>query len=617
MIDKLSHYSLTANPTIHDEEAFTSLELAGRTAKKVNEVIELVNENETNVRQAKEYMTDNLPNFVDEKINEMGESGVLANKLVDAVCAGKVDKDGVGQIKMSMLAQEVKQAMTGGSVAVTGANSVSSENIVDNSVTLEKLKKHLIPYHYTSTKKPTPAEAWFDINTTTGEVTKLLTSQIVFDSPQSVLNVKMSEVEIAVHADLTSVSHVNLWYDDVTKVLHFYRLENANKEIFREFIYLGLINLNYPLATNCIMPFTINGEFYFSPNRDNRRSFAYLEVDYHANCKNGCAYVDWSRNVLVFAPFDNMYVVHENGYETLYQDMQLGYEIAIPDTCTIYGYVVAGAGGISILSPSEFMDSMGSFSKNQMWFLGYINVLNKKLHLLTKTGEGKTISFLGDSITTYKEYIPEGNECYYTGSNCGVNSEHQTWWMRVCNAKGYVLNTNNSWSGSKVSNKSSLVSNAMVRCTELDNGVDPDIIIMLMGINDFNSGVALGTYNGRGTIPITGNTFREAYAITLNKMLTRYKTSKVYVCTLPVVDRTVADTTSPESNSAGVYLTEYNDAIREIAKAFCVEVIDLESCGITHQNASLYMGDFKEVGSFTHPNSEGHRLMSEKVLRTI
>ena len=32
----------------------------------------------------------------------------------------------------------------------------------------------------------------------------------------------------------------------------------------------------------------------------------------------------------------------------------------------------------------------------------------------------KTLSILGDSISTFAGYIPTGNANYYTGENCGV-----------------------------------------------------------------------------------------------------------------------------------------------------------------------------------------------------
>lgn len=49
MIEKLHHYSMTHPASIYDEEALTSLELAGRTAKKVNDCIDEVNKIPENI----------------------------------------------------------------------------------------------------------------------------------------------------------------------------------------------------------------------------------------------------------------------------------------------------------------------------------------------------------------------------------------------------------------------------------------------------------------------------------------------------------------------------------------------------------------------------------------
>ena len=48
----------------------------------------------------------------------------------------KIDK---GNVTMSDLTQEVKEALTGGAVAVVGVDAVGTENIKDNSVTINKL----------------------------------------------------------------------------------------------------------------------------------------------------------------------------------------------------------------------------------------------------------------------------------------------------------------------------------------------------------------------------------------------------------------------------------------------------------------------------------------------
>lgn len=50
-MDKLNHYSITNPASIYDEEAMTSLELAGRTAAKVNEAVNEFNRLETETNQ--------------------------------------------------------------------------------------------------------------------------------------------------------------------------------------------------------------------------------------------------------------------------------------------------------------------------------------------------------------------------------------------------------------------------------------------------------------------------------------------------------------------------------------------------------------------------------------
>ena len=44
-----------------------------------------------------------------------------------------------GEVTMSDLSQEIKEAFTGGAVAVVGVDAVGTENIKDNSVTINKL----------------------------------------------------------------------------------------------------------------------------------------------------------------------------------------------------------------------------------------------------------------------------------------------------------------------------------------------------------------------------------------------------------------------------------------------------------------------------------------------
>lgn len=70
MIKKIGHYALENPTTIHDEEAMTALELAGRTAGKVNECIEQVNKN-----------TENLPGMVNDTVQKHIDNGAFNDQI--------------------------------------------------------------------------------------------------------------------------------------------------------------------------------------------------------------------------------------------------------------------------------------------------------------------------------------------------------------------------------------------------------------------------------------------------------------------------------------------------------------------------------------------------------
>lgn len=230
---------------------------------------------------------------------------------------------------------------------------------------------------------------------------------------------------------------------------------------------------------------------------------------------------------------------------------------------------------------------------------------------------GKKISILGDSVSTFVGYIPVGNKDWYTGSNNGVYSVYDTWWMKLINALSASLLVNNSWSGSRVTTtRGAEEAGCNTRCENLGSGtVSPDVIIVYMGINDFNNGVALGTYDGTGAFPTDTTTFREAYAVMLNKILTKYPRAEVWVCTLPYCEQT-GESAFPEINGNGVTLDAWNEAIRDLAALFGVKVLEHAKCGLTYQNMNLYMGDYA-AGEGLHPNAAGHSLIANNDIRQM
>lgn len=92
MLDKLPiHYSMQNIPTQFDEEALTSLELVGRTTKKINECVEKVNEiDETTDRrldaqdeQLEKFESVDIPNAVEDSVTQHIKDGTFEKPIRD------------------------------------------------------------------------------------------------------------------------------------------------------------------------------------------------------------------------------------------------------------------------------------------------------------------------------------------------------------------------------------------------------------------------------------------------------------------------------------------------------------------------------------------------------
>jgi len=261
---------------------------------------------------------------------------------------------------------------------------------------------------------------------------------------------------------------------------------------------------------------------------------------------------------------------------------------------------------------------VGTHTTDIMHLQGDVDVLEHSVF------QGRHLSIYGDSISTYAGYIPVGNATYYTGSNAGVSSVDETWWKRVIDALGLVLYVNNSWSGRAVSSirdsQTGHTTDAGYKQANIDvlgSEGNPDIIIVKLGINDFNQGALLGTYDGSSALPNDPTKFTDAYAMMLDRIMTSYPLAKVYCCTLMQCERT-GSAGFPEINSNGESLIQWNEAIRKLAEAFGCEVLDHAKCGITYYNLSYLTGDYDSgTGKGLHPNAAGMSLIADKTIQEM
>lgn len=204
---------------------------------------------------------------------------------------------------------------------------------------------------------------------------------------------------------------------------------------------------------------------------------------------------------------------------------------------------------------------------------------------------GKKISILGDSISTYKGYIPESYSTFYPYPTADFGDVNQTWWMQVINTLGATLLKNNSWGGSCVAEGTGTSSTTNdSRLQELLFGTEqPDIIIIFMGSNDCASaGVSL-------------EKFADSYNKMLEKIIKLCPNSEIYVMTLPesIMYR------NKEQNHI-----EYNKVIRNNVSQFNLKLIELENM-YGDDGCDNYLIDS------AHPNLEGMNLFASTVIKEM
>ncbi len=232
---------------------------------------------------------------------------------------------------------------------------------------------------------------------------------------------------------------------------------------------------------------------------------------------------------------------------------------------------------------------------------------------------GRTISIFGDSISTFRDYNPEGYAVFFPEYGA-VKAVEETWWQRVVDEFSLTLYVNGSSAGATVVGDSTDVEDPRYACNELrtgalagPGGACPEIIIVYLGTNDLLETVPLGTNDGTVLVNegvITN--FSDAYTLILDKLQSKYPLAEIYCCTLLPVGDYGTDTPYVDFvNGEKLTAADYNEVIKEIAKNRELFVIDLGNCGITVDNLHEMTTDG------VHPTESGMAYIAEAAKKVI
>lgn len=226
--------------------------------------------------------------------------------------------------------------------------------------------------------------------------------------------------------------------------------------------------------------------------------------------------------------------------------------------------------------------------------------------------KGKYFSILGDSITTFEGVSEPKEGVFYDTSKkiaSGVTTADKTWWGIVLKELGGKLLVNNSISGSTVTGNS-LFDYQSYGCSDLRtsslgaDGVNPDIIIVYLGTNDWGKGIKIRVENSSDFEE--SNIFSNSYAIMLEKIKRNYPDAEVWCFTLATSFCSAVDSYEFPYYYNGIHILEYCESIRQNAKKYGCRLIELFS-------------DIKPFDTFdgAHPNVDGMRTLADNILANL
>lgn len=194
-------------------------------------------------------------------------------------------------------------------------------------------------------------------------------------------------------------------------------------------------------------------------------------------------------------------------------------------------------------------------------------------------------SVLGDSYSTFNGFVmPETNDVWKYYDTTGVTDVRQTWWYQVAQGMGWILERNNSFSGSLVCNMNHndyYGPHSFLR--RMDDLGTPDVILVFGGTNDMWDEAPMGEYIYENWTEQDLCTFKPALACLFDGLLRLYPKAKVYF---------MADSALGE---------EFMEAVHMIAGHYGIACVDLANINKT----------------WAHPDVKGMASIAQQVLDAL
>ena len=183
-----------------------------------------------------------------------------------------------------------------------------------------------------------------------------------------------------------------------------------------------------------------------------------------------------------------------------------------------------------------------------------------------------------------------------------MSSHAATWWQQVITFLNGELCVNASYSGSRVSGDGFPAGHSEARVTALGLEIQPDIILVYIGMNDFGYHVPIHQKHFRLRRTCNPRFFMDAYDLMLKQLRHFYPKTKIICATLMKSHvRNHPEWYFDQGFGAGEPLKKYNAAIRHACRKNKVTCLRLPS-----GNTDTY-----ETLDGAHPTAHGHAMIAQ------
>ena len=210
-----------------------------------------------------------------------------------------------------------------------------------------------------------------------------------------------------------------------------------------------------------------------------------------------------------------------------------------------------------------------------------------------KPVEPTKFSVLGDSYSTYEGYVEPDSNAVFPYDEIGLTGVEQMWWSQVADSTGWLLEQNNSFSGSLICNMNAVNyygPYSFIR--RMNNLGNPDVIFILGGTNDVYYEAPFGDYVYSDWTEEQLCTFRPALAYLLDNLKRNYPNAKLYF---------LLETHPCPGGIDTETLLNLAESVHRITHHYNVDCIDLYDI---HQ-------------SRWHPNVQGQKDIADQVLEYL